>query len=151
MTAIEQEGPANRPFFLPPIWRRSLWAWLAMACAMTANGVFRELALKRWLDDRQASIASAGLGITLVQVIASRAFGRSPATSREQLAEIAGTWLVLTLAFEFTFGHWVDHKSWTELAANYNVLRGRLWPVVLATIVAAPFIWGRPRQERMSP
>ncbi len=28
-----------------------------------------------------------------------------------------------------------------ELLANYNIVEGRLWPVVLATVVAAPFVW----------
>jgi hypothetical protein len=47
--------------------------------------------------------------------------------------------------FEFTFGHYVDRRSWAELLANYNLVKGRLWPVVLATLVAAPFLW---RKER---
>lgn len=32
------------------------------------------------------------------------------------------------------------HKPTEELLANYNIFEGRLWPVVLATVVAAPFV-----------
>jgi hypothetical protein len=56
---------------------------------------------------------------------------------------VSATWFVLTVAFELVFGHYVDHKSWTELADNYAIWRGNLWPLVLASLVRAPFIWGR--------
>jgi hypothetical protein len=126
--------------------RRALWAWLVMAVAMSANGVFRELILTPRFGERRSSVASAVIGIALIQLIAWQALRTAPSRSRGELAGIAAVWLFLTLGFEFTFGHWVDHKSWTELLANYNLARGRLWPVVLATIVAAPFVWGRPQK-----
>jgi hypothetical protein len=44
----------------------------------------------------------------------------------------------------------VDGKSWGELAANYAIWRGRLWPAVLATVVIAPFLWAR-RHDRELP
>ena len=52
-------------------------------------------------------------------------------------------WLVMTVAFEFLIGRTVDHKSWRELVENYAIWRGRLWPVVLLTVVLAPFAWTR--------
>ena len=94
-----------------------------------------------------AIMVSSVIGIVLIQLISQLSFG-SATGSLTELAMIAATWLLLTLAFEFTFGHWVDHKTWSELLANYNVVRGKLWPFVLASIVAAPFIWGRARPSR---
>ena len=52
-------------------------------------------------------------------------------------------WLGMTVAFEELFGHYVDGKSWTDLAANYAIWRGRLWPLVLLMVVLAPFLWSR--------
>ena len=72
------------------------------------------------------------------------------ACSRSQRIGIASLWLCLTVGFEFTFGHYVDRKSWTELLANYNLLDGHLWPLVLASLVCAPFIWGRRGPARAS-
>jgi hypothetical protein len=46
-----------------------------------------------------------------------------------------------------SIGRLVDKKSWSELLENYNVLEGRLWPVVLATLVAAPFLWSRTSRD----
>jgi hypothetical protein len=51
---------------------------------------------------------------------------------------IGGTWMVLTLAFEFLAGHYLFHASWSALAADYDVLHGRIWILVLVTTGVAP-------------
>ena len=47
-------------------------------------------------------------------------------------------WLGLTVAFEFGFGRLVAKQSWEDLLSDYNVARGRTWPLVLAWIAAGP-------------
>ena len=47
-------------------------------------------------------------------------------------------WLGLTLAFEFTFGRFVQHKSWIELLEAYAFKEGNLWPLVLVVVLLAP-------------
>ena len=32
---------------------------------------------------------------------------------------------------------------WSELLADYNIFAGRLWPLVLATELAAPWIFAK--------
>lgn len=54
-------------------------------------------------------------------------------------------WVVLTVAFEFGFGHYGAHKPWPELLADYKLARGRIWVLVLVTIVAAPYVTARLR------
>jgi hypothetical protein len=111
-----------------------------MAVAMSLNGIFRVTVLvPRW-GEVWAGVASAASGIALIQLIARQAM---LPTSVRQRARIALLWLILTVAFEFTFGHYVDRKPWPELLANYDLLAGHLWPIVLASLVAAPFVWGR--------
>jgi hypothetical protein len=56
-------------------------------------------------------------------------------------------WLVLTVTFEFLFGRYVAGASWEALLADYDVLRGRLWPLVLLTTLLAPSLWGIARVE----
>jgi hypothetical protein len=51
-------------------------------------------------------------------------------------------WGVLTVAFEFGFGHYVSGLGWDVLLADYDVRAGRLWPLVLLATVAAPWFWG---------
>jgi hypothetical protein len=50
MTAME--GERSRTYEVPIIWRRAFWAWVAMAVAMSANGVFRELVLTPRFGER---------------------------------------------------------------------------------------------------
>jgi hypothetical protein len=60
-------------------------------------------------------------------------------------AELLGVgllWLVLTVAFEFLLGHYVSGATWETQLADYNLLRGRLWPLVLLTTLLAPWLWG---------
>lgn len=39
--------------------------------------------------------------------------------------------------------HSVAGRPWTELAATYAIREGRLWPLVPASLAAAPFLGGR--------
>ena len=67
-----------------------------------------------------------------------------PASASEAW-RIGGLWVVLVLAFEFLAGHYVFGTPWSELLADYNVLRGRIWPLVLVITAVAPYVAGRAR------
>jgi hypothetical protein len=49
-------------------------------------------------------------------------------------------WLTLTIIFEFLFGHYVIGHQWEKIFADYNILKGRLWVLVLINNVIAPII-----------
>jgi hypothetical protein len=55
-------------------------------------------------------------------------------------------WLALTLAFEFLVGHYVFRKPWTELIQDYDITRGRIWPLVLVMVLFAPLWTARIRR-----
>ena len=48
-------------------------------------------------------------------------------------------WLIATLIFEFSMGFF-GGRSIEYMLADYNILKGRLWPLCLATITFSPFI-----------
>ena len=122
---------------------RVLAAWLAMAIAMSANGVFRELVLKRWLSTPAADTASAVIGAGIILLLTSFFF-RPLVRASSGILRLASLMLVvLTVSFEFAVGRLVDHKTWGELLGNYAIWRGRLWPLLLLLIALTPFIWGR--------
>jgi hypothetical protein len=50
------------------------------------------------------------------------------------------TLLGLTIAYEFGIG-FAGGKSMAEMLENYAIWKGKLWPLVLATIAATPWIW----------
>jgi len=55
---------------------------------------------------------------------------------------IGAFWTILTIGFEFGFGHYVMGRPWDHLLADYNILKGRLWSLVLLTMLIAPSLWG---------
>ncbi len=53
---------------------------------------------------------------------------------------VGGLWLLLTIVFEYIFGHFIMKHPWSRLFADYNILKGRLWLLVLLTTTISPFI-----------
>jgi hypothetical protein len=115
-----------------------------MAVAMTANGMFRELALKRIVSARVADVLSALIGIGLIAAITRVGFRPIGTTATTKSLVFASIMLVvLTVAFECALGILVDNKSWSEIAEHYAIWHGELWPIVLAFVAFTPFLWGR--------
>jgi hypothetical protein len=121
-------------------WSRRPWviAWLGGSVLGVANGVLREAGYRRWVGERAANDISVATLIGLLAGYFVLLERRWPIPTRRAAAEIGATWLVLTVLFEFGFGHWGDHKSWDELLDNYNVAHGNLWPLVLVWIAGGP-------------
>lgn len=62
--------------------------------------------------------------------------------SSSELLTVSLTWVTLTVLFEFGFGHYVMRNPWDRLLADYNILRGRVWSLVLVSEFAAPLVIG---------
>jgi hypothetical protein len=45
---------------------------------------------------------------------------------------------MLTVLFEFGFGHYLDADSWEELLKNYDLTEGNLWMLILLWIGVGP-------------
>ena len=124
---------------------RLLLTWLVLAIGMSANGVAREIALKRVLSPVAADMMSAVTGMALIGIVT--AIGLRPLRgSSDRIGELAVEsmiLIILTLVFETMIGRAVDHMSWGELAAHYAVWNGELWPVVLLWLACMPFLWAR--------
>ena len=121
--------------------------WLAMAVAMSVNGIVRETLLKRVMSPVAADIWSAILGMLLIGGITYAGFRPLAASSPalRQLILLSLLLFVATIVFECVIGLYVDHKSWRELLNHYAFWRGELWPVVLLWLACMPFLWSRRR------
>jgi len=62
--------------------------------------------------------------------------------TRMDLFAIGAFWLALTILFELVFGHYVVGHPWSTLLADYNILKGRIWSLVLLTTFIAPLLFG---------
>ena len=117
--------------------------WVIMAVAMTANGITRELVFKRVMNPGNADVLSAILGVALIAVITVIGFRAVANASTGELLTLSGALVVATVLFESVLGRVVDHKSWSEVLAHYNLFSGELWPLVLAWLAVTPFVWAR--------
>ena len=124
---------------------RAIVVWFILVVTAIANGSFRVSVLIPRIGERAGHVVSTILlciEILLVSWLTIRwIMPETPARA----ALVGGIWLAMTLVFEFGFGHYVAHKSWSELLADYDVLRGRIWVLVLVTTFASPWIVGRVR------
>ncbi len=117
--------------------------WAVMAVAMTANGIMRELVLKQMLNAGNADALSALLGVALIAVITSIGFRAIGDATAMELLTLSVALVAATVVFETVLGRVVDHKSWSDLLAHYDLLHGELWPLVLLWLALTPFVWAR--------
>jgi hypothetical protein len=124
----------------PPILLKAIVLWFAILLLAILNGALREKVLMPALGSFSGLIASGsmlGICIFLVALAAAPWYGRL--ASREWLL-VGAFWLLLTLAFEFSFGRFVQQKSWAELFEAYTFHGGNLWPAVLVVTLISPWL-----------
>ncbi len=124
-----------------------LLAWLGGILIGVSNGVAREATVARVASEQRAHQLSCASALGAFAAYFHALQRRWPLQSRGEALRVGSIWLALTTAFEFSFGRLVAKKSWPELTADYNLTRGRLWPVVLAWVAIGPEIT-RSRAER---
>ena len=118
--------------------RRWLAAWLGAAAIGVGNGAAREITYGRRLPEEVAHQISVATAIAAFALYFRALDSHWPLdTDREALA-VGGAWVGLSVTFEFTFGRLVEKLSWREMLADYNLARGRTWPLVLAWIAVGP-------------
>ncbi len=113
-------------------------AWLGGSVLGIVNGTVRELVYKERVGETAANQISVATLIALLGLYFAVLDRRWPIASTRAAIELGGAWVVLTVLFEFGFGHFVDGKSWEELAENYDVTAGNLWVLVLLWIAVGP-------------
>ncbi len=118
--------------------RAWLVAWVGGSVLGIVNGVIRETTYKNRVGDLTGDQISAATLIALLGLYFWLLERRWPLASTQLAFAIGAAWVVLTVAFEFVFGHYVDKKSWAELVRNYDITSGNLWLLVLVWIGVGP-------------
>ena len=118
-------------------------SWIGMVIIAIMSGVIRDAVYGKPLGDLRAHqistftlIILSGLYLWLLGLTWN-------ITSPGQAITIGLIWLALTVAFEFLFGHYVMKHPWTRLLHDYNILKGRIWVLVLVLIwiTIAPYVF----------
>ncbi|MEL6116263.1 hypothetical protein P0Y67_13675 [Photobacterium sp. SP02] len=118
---------------------KALVIWVGILALAVANGVMRESVLVPRFGTPVALVLSGMLLSALIIGVAYFSLPWLHVRRPFELYTVGAVWLVLTLAFEFSFGLW-QGKSLSELLEAYTFKGGNIWPVVLATTFFAPYI-----------
>jgi hypothetical protein len=125
-------------------------AWLLIMGAEFIHGVARATFLAPYVGDFRSRQIGVFTGSLLILLIASLTVRRIRA-DRTSLQMVAGSiWLVLTVAFELSFGHFILGLPWDRLAADYDIPRGGLLPFGLIWLTLSPLAAARLSVRRSS-
>lgn len=123
---------------------RAVAIWFVLLIGAFANGTFRELVISPRLGAPTAHAISCFLFSAIILSVAyATVEWIRPASPAEAMIVGLG-WMTLTLVFEFGFGM-LRGMTWPQMLADYNVMNGRLWVVVLFTTAVAPVVAARMR------
>jgi hypothetical protein len=112
-----------------------------MVVIAIANGALREATYGKQMSELRAHQLSTLSGLVLFTVYIGGVTAIWPLDSSEQALGVGCTWVILTLAFEFLFGHYVAGHSWSRLLHDYNVLAGRVWVFIPIWLAVAPYVF----------
>jgi hypothetical protein len=120
-----------------------LVSWIPGIPIAIANGLIRTSLYMQFLTELRAHQLSALSFIVLFGFYVWFALKWLKLSSAQKALQLGLIWLVLTVGFEFLFGHFVMGNPWASLFHDYNLLAGRVWVLVLIWITAAPSVFYR--------
>lgn len=120
---------------------RALLVWAGFFVLAMLNGALREVGIKRFIVEPWAHHLSVLTAIVLFGVYAWLVRGYLDLRSGNDAIAIGIFWLVLTvLAETFIVGRLLGKHSWHEIFANYDILHGNLWPLVVIWVGVLPLL-----------
>ena len=116
--------------------------WFAIMLIAILNGAARDILLVPRLGDPLARAMSCFTLAALIVLVTWASLPWIHPVTPGDAWTIGVMWLAMTLTFEFVAGHYLFHTEWSTLLADYNLLAGRLWILVLvATTIAPAFVF----------
>ncbi len=122
---------------------RVVGIWVLIVILAIMNGILRETLIAPHIGSYMAHVLSSIILTVLVFAVVSIFVCKSRISSVNVLFSIGALWVVLTILFEFLFGHYVMGHPWSSLFADYNIFRGRLWLLVLLSVFFSPVLAAR--------
>ena len=129
---------------------KSLGTWFLLAILAIITGTIRTYLILPYVGEHAAHIIGTLLFLAIQFFVIFFFIKKVQVSAAKDLLIIGIFWIVLTVIFEFIFGHYVMNHSWEKLFADYNIFNGRLWSLVLLNNLAAPLIIGKLLVKRKS-
>lgn len=120
--------------------RRWLVAWVGAPVLAIVNGAAREFAYKDEVGESAANQISVAPLIALLGLYFWILQRRWPLETTRDALSVGAIWVVLSVLFEFGFGHYVEGDSWADLLDNYDMSQGNIWILILLWIAVGPTI-----------
>jgi hypothetical protein len=116
-------------------------SWIGMVVLAILNGAVREKIYGPFMQELSAHQLSTFTGLIIFGLYIWALTGIYPIESSIQAVLIGGMWVIMTILFEFIFGHFVMRHPWSKLFHDYNFLKGRVWVLVLIWTAIAPYVF----------
>jgi len=125
------------------LYLKSLCIWFILAISAIVVATFRVGILLPPFGEQTAHQLGTILYLTVQFIIIFLFVKNIKIKETKILLSIGIFWVVITVIFEFVFGHYVMGHSWQKLFADYNLLNRRLWVLVLLNNIFASIISGK--------
>lgn len=123
------------------IYKQSFFVWFILLIFAMINGTIRAELYQNFLGELKAHQLSSLLAVLGFYLIIYLFLKISRAEyDKKDLWIIGLAWVLATIIFEFSFGHFVVGHTWGKLFVDYNIFAGRLWGLVLLSIFIAPLL-----------
>lgn len=127
----------------PRLYLYAVGVWLVLTVLAILNGLLRNATYARAVGEYAGHVLSSLIFVAVVFAV-TYAFLRLARVDYGlgDLLVVGAIWLAMSVAFEFLFGYYVVGHPWSRLLADYNILRGRVWSLVLLAVFLAPLVAG---------
>lgn len=123
------------------MYKKTIILWLLFVPIAILNGILREFTYKNFIGDLGAHQLSTVIAISSFLTLSYYLLKKN--ISEVNIAVLLNMGLllvILTILFEFGFGHYIDKASWEKLLKDYNFSEGRVWGLFLITELFTPLI-----------
>ncbi len=118
--------------------------WFAFVVSVIVNSGFRDALFDPISSVYPVHVASVLFLVTVVVLVTSFFLGGdSGGHSWTDMLIVGATWFVLSFLFEMIVGRYLIGVSRWTMLANYNVMQGRLWLLVLLAELVSPLFFVR--------
>lgn len=129
------------------MWGRAFAVWLLVMAAEFVHGTLRWIFLRPRVGDFRSGQIGVFTGSLLFLLVVYFCEPWMKLRSAADCLRVGALWLGMTLAFEWSFGHYAMGRPWESIAAEYNLLQGGLMPIGLAIFAMSPWIAWRLRRS----
>ena len=115
-------------------------SWIGLVVLAILNAAVRQKGYGHFISELSAHQISTFIFVILIGVYTYFISGVFALHSSRQALLVGGIWLIMTICFEFIFGHYFLGHSWNRLLADYNLFKGRLWGLYLTAVMFVPLL-----------